>query len=456
MSPSHRPRLPRRPRPQLPPEDSVDTTGTSPDGAAPASSGTPASGDAASAAGASAEPSGSERSAGVEAAASGTGEGAPRRVRVNDPTKVVVLSPEEQEGPTEEEYRRRLSRRHRSLGSSAGPADAAEDADSPEADGSAEEDSAAGVAGEPGRLRGVAGEGSELRGVREEGEEDEGADGPFAGSSAAGSTGSGSSGSGSSAAAGGTVTDLSQRRHREVRRRKAARRKRRRSRAARWGIGLAAGLVLLLALGWAVFLSPLLAVREISVQGADRTDPARIQEALAPLEGTPLTRISEQEVRDLIGEDLVIRDLTVEALPPHELQVTLHERMPVAVVKEGDQYVLVDGDGVAIGTAESPEAAGVPLVDGGLQAVAQDSFHDLVTVLQALPQSLLEQMQRAEAKDAADLRLIMEDGSTVRWGTADQSRLKARVLSELLKALEKEGLPAQTVDVSSPEHPVTS
>ena len=48
---------------------------------------------------------------------------------------------------------------------------------------------------------------------------------------------------------------------------------------------------------------------------------------------------------------------------------------------------------------------------------------------------------------AADVRLLLSDGTTVVWGTADRSARKAEVLLALL------GHPARGYDVSAPDRP---
>ncbi|WP_129657623.1 cell division protein FtsQ/DivIB [Rothia halotolerans] len=227
-----------------------------------------------------------------------------------------------------------------------------------------------------------------------------------------------------------------------------------RRRPLRWILGVLVALAALAAFALVVFYSPLLAVRDITIEGTDRVPEAEVRQALEPLQGVPLTRIDDERVRELVGEDIMVRDVRAEAHPPHELVVNVTERVPVATVKEGDQFVLVDNDGVAVGAVGSAEEAEVPQIDGGLAAVQGDSFGELVRVLQALPQPLLEQMQKAEAESDSDLRLQMRDGSTVVWGTSEDSEFKAEVLTSLTEALGDRGA-GLTYDVSSPEYPVT-
>ena len=111
-----------------------------------------------------------------------------------------------------------------------------------------------------------------------------------------------------------------------------------------------------------VFFSPLLATQKITVRGASLLETTQVEQKLEPLRGVPLTRIDEKKVRELIGQDNVIRSVQVESRPPHELVVTLKERTAVAVVKQGDTYHTVDSDGVSLLESATQPDTSVPLV----------------------------------------------------------------------------------------------
>lgn len=198
-----------------------------------------------------------------------------------------------------------------------------------------------------------------------------------------------------------------------------------------------------------VFFSPLLATRTITVQGASLLDASTVEEQLSPLEGTPMTRITEADVSSLIGNENVLYGVTLEANPPHELVVKLHERVPVAVVEDGGVYVLVDNEGLQLGEAKSVEEAGVPLVAGGLDIVGTPAFETVTGVLAALPTSILSQVSEAKADSASTITLEMADGTQVVWGTPQDSELKAKVLVQLMESVGSE-VSVTTYDVSSP------
>ena len=215
-----------------------------------------------------------------------------------------------------------------------------------------------------------------------------------------------------------------------------------------------------------VFFSPLLATQKITVHGASLLETTQVEQKLEPLRGVPLTRIDEKKVRELIGQDNVIRSVQVESRPPHELVVTLKERTAVAVVKQGDTYHTVDSDGVSLLESATQPDTSVPLVRfSGDDPQTSAEFRTISTALSAMPSELLAQVKEAGATSTSSITLTLRDNTTVQWGTAEESELKANVLLSLRQAIakraqEENSSEAQTqkvtvYDVSAPRVPVT-
>lgn len=215
-----------------------------------------------------------------------------------------------------------------------------------------------------------------------------------------------------------------------------------------------------------VFFSPLLATQKITVRGASLLETTQVEQKLEPLRGVPLTRIDEKKVRELIGQDNVIRSVQVESRPPHELVVTLKERTAVAVVKQGDTYHTVDSDGVSLLESATHPDTSVPLVRfSGDDPQTSAEFRTISTALSAMPSELLAQVKEASATSTSSITLTLRDNTTVQWGTAEESELKAKVLLSLRQAIakraqEENSSEAQTqkvavYDVSAPRVPVT-
>ena len=230
---------------------------------------------------------------------------------------------------------------------------------------------------------------------------------------------------------------------------KGKRRKRNLLMVAAAVVALVAGL-----LAGAVY-SPVLALESISVSGTRLLTPEQVQGALEPLRGKPLPQITDEEVGRLLEPLVQVKSVSAEARPPSGLAVAVRERVPVALVKQGEQYQLVDVEGVQLATTADPASVSLPVIDGGAGTIGQDLFRATAAVLGALPADVLAKLSNASAQsvDAVELKLV--DGQTIIWGNASEKELKAKVLEALLKVPADPKNPVKVYDVSVPRHPVT-
>lgn len=214
-------------------------------------------------------------------------------------------------------------------------------------------------------------------------------------------------------------------------------------------VALVAGLLL------AAVYSPMLAVKTVTVSGTKLLKATQVQAALKPLVGRPLPQVSDEEVGSLLQPLVQIKSVTAEAHPPSDLVVHVRERVPVALVKRGSEYLLVDVDGVRLSTTADPTKVKLPVIDGGAGAIGKDLFQATTAVLGALPANVLAKLSNASAKSVDAVQLKLVDGQTIIWGNAGEKELKARVLEALLKVPADPANPVNIYDVSVPRHPVT-
>lgn len=226
--------------------------------------------------------------------------------------------------------------------------------------------------------------------------------------------------------------------------------KRSRRRRILWSVvlGSIAALVVVVV---GVAYSPLMALRDVRVEGAQRIPAAEVQAAFADTLGTPLPLIASSDVHAALSAFPLIETYSTETIPPGTLVVRIVERTPVGVVDSGDGLELVDAAGVVI---ERPETRpdGQPLIEaeGG---IAGEGFRAAAAVVRSLPAEVRGQLVGVRAATADDVRLQLAAGATVVWGSAEKSTQKAVVLARLMVAA-----PPDTVasyDVSSPESAVT-
>ncbi len=219
--------------------------------------------------------------------------------------------------------------------------------------------------------------------------------------------------------------------------------------------------VLILVMGIALY-SPALSVQTIEFEGNKLVSEDTLQEALAPVMSRPLPQVTGADVSSLLRPVVQVKSSRIEARPPSTLVVHVVERVPVALLKNGSAYSLVDQDGVELGTTKEPAKAGLPLIDGGKAAIGKDTFQAMTGVLATLPKSILSQLANASAKSRDTVELKLTDGRSVIWGNASDMELKAQVLEALLNAPlptvpagKPAPVPAKVFDVSAPRHPVT-
>jgi cell division protein FtsQ len=230
----------------------------------------------------------------------------------------------------------------------------------------------------------------------------------------------------------------------EVRRFTASRR--RQLRVALLGVGgLGLALALLVGLVW----SPLMAVRDVQVEGAERVDPSAVQQALAGQVGQPIATVTEAGVAEQLGAIPQIESFQLDVVPPSTVIVRLVERRPVAILPGDDGETVIDGAGVALGQVDESTAA-LPRLEG--VEVGSEQFEAVATMLVSVPVEVLESTETVEAPTASDIRLSLESGQTVQWGGADESPLKAAVLAALMATQDPAA--AAVLDVRAPEHPV--
>lgn len=213
-------------------------------------------------------------------------------------------------------------------------------------------------------------------------------------------------------------------------------------------------VVLLVLVGagvWAVGFSSLLTADSVRVRGAEVLSPDEVEQVAAVPIGTPMVRIDLPAVEARVGELAPVRDVAVQRSWPHTVTVTVSEREPVYALSQANSgadfpYRLVDADGVAyVGVEKVPDGLLVAEVTGSDPAI----LADLAAVSGALPEKLAARVEKITAASPDSIRLELSKGVTVVWGSADDSDLKAEVLTALMQQ------EAKVYDVSAPGNPAT-
>lgn len=213
-------------------------------------------------------------------------------------------------------------------------------------------------------------------------------------------------------------------------------------------------LALIAGVVWAVFFSPIfgVALGKVSVSGTnEQVSVDEVKSAVAPYVGTPLPRLSTDQVEKSVEGITLVQDAQVVRAWPKGLDISIKIRQPVAGVLTNGQFQIVDAEGIVIGTSDAlPEG----LVKAELKVDNDEdrakAMGRISTVLTDIPKEFKGVVDTVIA-DSLTVEIRTVDGRIIKWGDETQSAEKANVALLLL-----EQRPAQVYDVSTPSRPVTS
>jgi len=220
-----------------------------------------------------------------------------------------------------------------------------------------------------------------------------------------------------------------------------------RRRRITWAVSLGSIGVLMVSVV-VLTLSPVLAFREVRVEGGDRVTSQAVADALSGLYGEPLARVSDERVQGALEPLTLVQAFETRIEPPGTLVVTIIERKPLGAVLSGESFAVVDAAGVTL-WEEPALPLGLPRI-----LVAADSespsFSAITRVLRVLPDEILTQVEGITATTLDDVRFTIRGSShEVVWGSSERSPEKARVLRAALLALES--AESTVIDVTTPD-----
>lgn len=240
--------------------------------------------------------------------------------------------------------------------------------------------------------------------------------------------------------------------HERIQERKRVEQRRRLSVGAR---RLAYVAVILVA-GWLGLLSPVFALDGDKVEvigGGSIVDAALVDATVAPYEGRALVTINTTHLQHQLEDLPGVRDAVVDRVWPAGLRITISTRIAVAAVARADGgYVLLDDEAQQVATIEAVPSD-VPVVSIPMGEGSERILDRVIAVINELPADVRARVGVVTAQTEDSVQFQLRDGPRVDWGSAEQSALKAAVLSTLLNSPQAQT--AAVIDVSAPTLPIT-
>lgn len=206
--------------------------------------------------------------------------------------------------------------------------------------------------------------------------------------------------------------------------------------------------VLVAAIGvWLVAFSSVFGVGTIDVRGVHGISANQVRSAAKIADGTPLVRLDTDAIRTRVEALPNVASVQVTTSFPSTVTITVTERVALGVVQSpGGGFMLVDRTGDQFRHVDArPRHLPLFVVPGGTDA--RTTGGAVATVAAALPARVRARIASIQALDPNAITLLMHNGRVVRWGSADRSADKARILPALL------GQRGSQIDVTDPNQP---
>ncbi len=205
---------------------------------------------------------------------------------------------------------------------------------------------------------------------------------------------------------------------------------------ARAWFWIIASIVVLGALFWLIFISPVFTIKKIEIRNASLSSSSEIEQtayerleyhrALFFSESRMAIFNSDEFAKGLISK-YALESVVIKKRLPSTLIIELSERQPAVIWFEADQYYLLDASGVVIATLMQPEQKLATIYNNGLPRVVNQKVED-ASLLISFSKKLLDGFptrfpgiklkQLTVDNDPNTLKMICEKGPMIYFNSA--------------------------------------
>lgn len=194
------------------------------------------------------------------------------------------------------------------------------------------------------------------------------------------------------------------------------------------------------------YLSPILGVRTVQVDGARALRPAEVTTLAQVPMGGPMLRVDTGAIAQRVAAIPRVAAAEVQRSWPSTILITITERVPVVFLRAPDGIKLVDESGYPFATVPVPPI-GLPEFVVQKAGPGDAATQAAMQVLHGLPGSLRAELLTISALGPNDVRLVLTAGREIHFGNAEQLDRKIAVAQALLTQ------PGKVYNVESPEAP---
>jgi cell division protein FtsQ len=212
---------------------------------------------------------------------------------------------------------------------------------------------------------------------------------------------------------------------------------------------------------WAILWSPLLNVRNVTVEGGRHTSSTAVAEIAGLGDDDNLLFVSAEHVAEKAEELPWVKSARVDRLLPNTVRVRVVERRPAMVVTTETSSWLVDGDGHILSPASKSEklptiaASDLGGVETG-ETIARPSVRAAVRAYGSMPKELQAKIKAGFAPTSERITFSLVGGAVIRYGAAEQMVDKNEVTLALLERFGRGSEAISYIDVRVPSNPAVA
>jgi cell division protein FtsQ len=217
------------------------------------------------------------------------------------------------------------------------------------------------------------------------------------------------------------------------------------------------GLLATLGIAVLVYLSPLLRVQDVQVEGSVNLAPHEVEDLLE-ISGDSMLRLDTGAARSRLEEQTLIQSATVERDWPNSVKVTIVERTPWATWMVGNKPYVIDSEGMVLPEVAVPGGLAISHVDA-TNSPAEGEHVDTNAI--ALAHSLLEQVPPRlqmgitlmEWSDTGGMTITTDAGYKVAIGDGDDLDYKLTVWAQIDSTVGRSEMGGHVLDLRYGDRP---
>lgn len=223
----------------------------------------------------------------------------------------------------------------------------------------------------------------------------------------------------------------------------------------RWVIWVVAGVTLAGVLLWLVN-SPVLAIREVTITGAEHSDPAAIAAGLGIEPGTATIAVDGADLeRSLETGDPWIESASVTVTWPGAVEIDVVERVPIATIATANGTFLVAEDAMLLARVEGEPEPPVITTDGvGVTRVGNRVNHRATDAAIAFVGGLSPELRRTTTVTVDGDEVSAEVGGMIIVLGRPKDMADKAAAVEALVGTDLE--PGSRIDVTAPTRPAVA